>query len=121
VFNNLASHAVLAQLVKNGVPCCRETDFNMSVPLDCAMKQLKPIDVLMPCFLRIRLGSLLSLSESSFHFSNIINSELPRQSSRTSNFLEISILFLKVILHLPLSYFTEKNYFLKVKCAVERV
>jgi len=36
-------------------------------------------------------------------------------------FLEISILFLKVILHLTLLLFTEKNYFLKVKCTVESV
>jgi hypothetical protein len=76
--DSLASHAIVAQLVKKGVPCCIETDVNMNLQLDCAMKQLKPIDVLMPYFLRIHLGSLLSLSGSSFQFSNIMNSELPR-------------------------------------------
>jgi len=35
--------------------------------------------------------------------------------------MEINILLLKVILHLTPSYFTDKNYFLKVKYSLERV
>jgi hypothetical protein len=75
--DDLASRAVVTQLVKKGVPCCIETDANMNLPLDCTMRHLKPIDILMPYFLRIRLVSLLSLSGSAFNFINIINSELP--------------------------------------------
>jgi hypothetical protein len=76
--DGLASHAIVAQLVKKGVPCCIETDVSMNLPLDCVMKQIKPFDFLMPCFLRIHLGSLPSLSGPFFHFSSTINIELPR-------------------------------------------
>jgi hypothetical protein len=41
--------------------------------------------------------------------------------ARLAIFLEVSFLSFEVIVHLTPSYFADKNYFLKVKCTVDRV